>query len=75
MLLVNNHLETTGLSLEERRKFKNLVKGKLETDTAEQTSKLLIVKLAEATKKRAPEADAVANYLSRYKRKEHHTLW
>jgi len=69
VLLVNNHLETTGLSLEERRKFKNLVKGKLETDTAEQTSKLLIVKLAEATKKRAPEADAVANYLSRYKGK------
>ncbi len=63
VLLVNNHLETTGLSLEERQKFKNLVKGKLETNAAEQTSKLLIVKLSEANKKRAPEAEAVANYL------------
>ena len=67
VLLVNNHLETTGLSLEDRRQFKNLVVGKLEADTAEQTSKLLIVKLAESTKKRAPEAEAVANYLKRFK--------
>lgn len=67
ILLVNNHLETTGLSLEERRQFKNLVVGKLEADTAEQTSKLLIVKLAESTRKRAPEAEAVADYLKRYK--------
>ena len=67
VLLINNHLETTGLSLEERRQFKNLVVGKLEADTAEQTSKLLIVKLAESTKKRAPEAEAVADYLKRHK--------
>ncbi len=75
MLLVNNHLETTGLSLEDRRQFKNLVIGKLEVDTAEETSKLLVVKLAEATKKRAPEAEAVAKYLQQHKGTEYHTLW
>lgn len=66
VLLVNNHLETTGLSIEERRQFKKLVKGSLENDSAEQTSKLLIVKLAESTKKRAPEADSVSSYVRRY---------
>lgn len=67
VLLINNHLETTGLTLEERDKFKRLIKGKLETDTAEQTSKLLVVKLGEATKKRASQADAVARYIRQHK--------
>ena len=52
VLLINNHLESTGLSKEDRQQFKKLVVGKLQVDTAEQTSKLLVVKLAEATKKR-----------------------
>lgn len=68
VLLINNHLETTGLTLEERRKFKNMMKGKLETDTAEQTSKLLVVKLGEATRKRAPQAEAVARYIKQHKK-------
>lgn len=67
VLLINNHLETTGLSLEERQEFKNLVKGKLQTHNAEKTSKLLIVKLAESTKKRAPEAEAVARYIRQHR--------
>lgn len=67
VLLINNHLETTGLSLEDRKQFKNLVVGKLQVDTAEETSKLLVVKLAEATRKRAPEAEAVARYIEHHK--------
>ncbi len=68
VLLVNNHLETTGLSIEDRQQFKKLVVGKLQKDTAEETSKLLAVKLAEATQKRAPQADAVAQYLKRHRK-------
>lgn len=67
VLLINNHLETTGLSPEDKTHFKKLVKGDLETDTAEKTSILLIDKLADATKKRAPEADAVAKYIRQHK--------
>jgi len=67
VLLINNHLETTGLSKEDRRQFKNLVVGKLQVDTAEETSKLLVVKLAEATKKRAPQAEAVAKYIKAHR--------
>lgn len=66
VLVVNNHLETTGLTLEERAKFKSLIKGKLETDTAEQTSKTLVVKLAESTRKRAAQAEAVAEYIRQH---------
>ena len=67
VLLINNHLETTGLSIEDRQQFKKLVVGKLQVDTAEQTSKLLVVKLAEATKKRAPQAEAVARYIREHR--------
>lgn len=67
VLVVNNHLETTGLSLDDRAKFKSLLKGNLKTRPAEQTSKLLITKLGEATKKRAPQADSVATYLAKRK--------
>ena len=67
VLLINNHLESTGLTMEERQQFKQLLKGNLETDTAEQASKAMIVKLAESTQKRAPEAEAVAKYIKAHK--------
>lgn len=64
-VLVNNHLETTGLSLEERRQFKDMLRGGVRPGAAENTSKALAVKLAESTLKRAPQADAVAAYVER----------
>lgn len=68
LLVINNHLETTGLSPEDRSQFKSLVKGELrDKEVVEETSKLLIYKLAEATSKRAPQARAVAEYI-----KAHH---
>lgn len=67
VIVINNHLESTGLTPEERKQFKELIKGKLKTDTAEEASKLLVVKLAEATRKRASQAEAVAQYVERHK--------
>lgn len=64
VIVVNNHLETTGLSLEEKDRFKALVKGKLKTDTAAQTSKWLVAHLGEQTRKRASQAEAVARYVA-----------
>lgn len=64
VIVINNHLETTELSPEEKNKFKALVKGKLETDTATQTSKWLISHLGEQTRKRSYEAEAVARYIA-----------
>lgn len=64
IMLINNHLETTGLSPEEKDQFKALVKGELKTNTATRTSKWLISHLGEQTRKRAPEAEAVARFIS-----------
>ncbi len=61
--VINNHLETTGLSLDDRAVFKQMVKGKSEKDTMKVESKRLIAKLGESAKIRAPQAETVANYV------------
>lgn len=64
VIVINNHFESTGLNPSEKADFKLLVKGEMKTDTVRHFSKLLVKLLAEATKKRAPEAEAVARYIS-----------
>lgn len=64
VVVVNNHLETTGLSAEEKQNFKKMVKGDLDTQEAKQTSRWLISHLGEQTRKRANEAKAVARYVA-----------
>ena len=65
IIVVNNHLETTGLSVEDKSRFKSMVKGNLEGPDAKKASYHLVDKLGEASIKRAPQADAVARYLSK----------
>lgn len=64
VIVINNHLETTDLSAEDKNRFKLMVEGGMKTDCAEQTSIMLVRKLGEQTRKRAPQADAVARYIS-----------
>lgn len=64
VLVVNNHLETTGLSPDDKDMFQRLVKGELGGMAVTRTSKWLISHLAQQTKKRAPEAEAVARYIA-----------
>lgn len=66
VIVINNHFESTGLSLEERAEFRNIVKGNAENDTIKEESKKLIAKLGEANRKRAPQAEAVAEYIRRH---------
>lgn len=63
VLVVNNHFETSGLSLEDRAGFKEMVKGRSERDEMRVESKRLLVKLGEAAKIRAPQVRAVADYV------------
>lgn len=63
VIVINNHFESTGLSIEEREEFKNIVKGNAGNDTIKEESRKLIAKLSESNKKRAPQADAVAKYV------------
>lgn len=58
--VVNNHLESTRLTEQERSNFKRIVKGDMERNAAEQESKKLIERLAESNQLRQPQVEAVA---------------
>ena len=68
VLVVNNHFESTHLSPDERKRYKDILKGEVGKDTARKESKKLLHKLGEAAKKRAPQADTVYNYLKKHSR-------
>lgn len=61
--VINNHFETSGLSLADRKGFKNMVKGKTGRDSMRMESKRLLVKLGESGRIRAPQAEAVARFV------------
>lgn len=69
VIVINNHLESIGLTEEDKDSFKGMVKGKLETDSIKIGSKSLYHKLAKATKIRAPQAKAVAQYIEQHQDK------
>lgn len=65
-IVIVNHFESTGISLEQRSQFKAMLKGKLEKDSAEIESRALWRSLATSAAVRAPQADAVAEYIARH---------
>ena len=63
VIVINNHLEGTHLSTEDRDNYKKMLKGKVERDTAKTETLALIQKLGKYAAKRAPEAEAVHRYV------------
>ena len=63
LLVINNHLEGTHLSKEDRDNYKRMIRGNMERDTAKEESILLLDKLTTAAVKRAPEAETVHQYI------------
>ena len=63
LLVINNHLEGTHLSDEDRDNYRRMLKGEIKRDTARQESMLLLGKLGKAAAKRAAEAEAVHRYI------------
>ena len=63
VLVVNNHLESCHLSIEDRTRYKDMLRGDMESDTAKAESRLIIDKLGEAAARRAPQAEAVRRYV------------
>ena len=49
VLVINNHLETTHLSSEDRSRYKEMIKGKMERNDAKEESMLLLEKLGKAS--------------------------
>lgn len=66
VLVVNNHLQTMALTNEDRDNFKTMVKGKMTGDSAKRESQRLIDKLADASRIRAPQAEAVHEYIKKH---------
>jgi len=65
VLLVNNHLESVGLSQEDKTSFSRLVHGEMQQGSSKKESKFLLRKLGEGSEKRASQADAVADYIAK----------
>jgi len=63
LLVINNHLEGTHLSPDDRSRYKEMLRGKMKRDTVRAESKLLWDKLGQAAAKRAPQAEAVSRYI------------
>ena len=63
LLVINNHLETTNLTTEDRTRYKEMLKGEMKRDTIKEESILLLSKLGHASAIRAKQADAVHEYI------------
>ena len=68
LLVVNNHLETTHLNTQDRKNYKTMLRGEMGRDTVRAESRLLLKKLAESTAIRAPQAEAVRDYIRSHSR-------
>lgn len=62
--VINNHLESTHLTQEQRDNFKRIVKNIPPSDSVETESKQMLGKLSESVAARALQADALARYIS-----------
>lgn len=64
--VINAHLETVGLTMEEKSHFSAMVHGQTQRQTMRRESENLMRKLSESTVMRAPQADAIAEYVSQH---------
>lgn len=67
VIVVNNHFESNKLTVDDKSRYKDLLKGNLESDTARKETRHIADKLADATARRAPQADAVARFVRSHK--------
>ena len=67
VLVINNHLETTHLSTEDRTHYKEIISGKMKRDDAKEESMMLIGKLGKASAKRAVGADSIHSYIESHR--------
>lgn len=61
--VINNHLESVGLSDQERNSFEDIVSGDANRDSVKSESKILVKKVMERSVIRAKQARAVAKFI------------
>lgn len=64
VLVINNHFESSHLSPDERKRYKEMLKGEMDNDTARAESKRLLHRLGKSASVRAPQADSVHGYIA-----------
>ena len=67
VLVINNHLECTNLTKEDRSRYEQILKGKMSRDTVREESKLLVQKVGRANAIRATGAEAVHRYIEEHR--------
>lgn len=67
LLVLNNHLESNRIPPSERERYNSMLKGEMDNDTARAESRLLLSLLAKATALRAPQAEAIHQYVERHR--------
>ena len=63
VIVINNHFESCHLTNDDRGKYQQILKGEMNSDSARTESKMLLVKLAEASAKRSKQIDAVCAFI------------
>ena len=67
IIVINNHLEGTNLSKEDRAKYQKMIKGEMVKDTAKAETLFLLDKLGKQAAIRAPQAEAVHDYIESHR--------
>ncbi len=66
VIVVNNHFESCHLNQEDRRQYRQILKGEMARDSVRAESQLLMVKLAEANAVRSSQIEAVCDYVDQF---------
>jgi endonuclease/exonuclease/phosphatase (EEP) superfamily protein YafD len=66
VIVVNNHFESCHLNQEDRRQYRQILKGEMAHDSVRAESQLLMVKLAEANSVRSSQVEAVCDYVDQF---------
>lgn len=63
VIVINNHMESFHLSPVDRKRYKEVLKGGMDSKTAEAETRSLVKKVSDAMALRAPQAEAVHRYI------------
>ena len=67
LIVVNNHFESCHLDTTDREQYRQLIRGKMSSDSAQAESKLLMLKLADANAKRSEQIRTVLRYVEEHR--------
>lgn len=67
LIVISNHLESVGLSIEERSDFRDMVHGEQSSEGVRKDTKRLLVKLAERNVIRARQVRVLSNFIRQQK--------